>query len=90
MLSLANDLVSHAARFIASARDDAGLWTISARGRIVGALSGEAGCWRLSWFNAADPRLCSFAGAIDGDVEALSEALSARLGAPVRFEPVAG
>ena len=62
------------------------LWTVSAQGRVVGSLVCQNGSWRLSWFNGADRRLTSYAGPIDGDVEALAESLSARLGAPVRLE----
>jgi hypothetical protein len=40
----------------------------------------------LSWFNGADRRLASYGGPLGGDVEALAERLSARLGAPVRLE----
>jgi hypothetical protein len=62
------------------------LWTISARHRVVGSLVCEAGAWRLAWFAGADPRLSSYAGPVDGDVDALAALLSARLGAPVELE----
>jgi hypothetical protein len=88
MLSLANDLVARAARFIGAARPASGLWVVSARGRAVGSLSCEAGDWRLAWFDRADPRLANYAGIVDGDVDTLAEALSLRLGGPVRLEPL--
>ena len=86
MLSLATSLVARAARLIQAAQDEPSLWTISVHGRVVGSLVCEAGAWRLSWFNGADRRLTSYAGPLGGDVEALAESLSARLGAPVRLE----
>ena len=86
MLSLANQFVARATRFILAAQDEPALWTISVYGRVVGSLVCEAGVWRLSWFNGADPRLANYAGPVDGNVEALADALSARLGAPVRLE----
>ena len=43
-------------------------------------------CWRLSWFEGTDRRLVNYAGPVDGNVDALAETLSARLGAPVRLE----
>ena len=52
----------------------------------MGSLVCQNGAWRLSWFNGADRRLTSYAGPLGGDVEALAESLSARLGAPVRVE----
>lgn len=90
MLGFANELVARAARFIAAAQDDCSLWTVSVRGRAVGALVREAGQWRLNWFGTVDPRLASYGGVVDGDVDALAEALSFRLGAPVRLESLAG
>jgi hypothetical protein len=86
MLNLANQFVAQATRLIFAAQDDPALWTISAHGRVVGSLVCQAGAWRLSWFNGADRRLASYVGPLDGDVEALAETLSARLGAPVRLE----
>ena len=86
MLSLANQFVARATRFILAVQDESALWTISAYGRVVGSLVCEAGVWRLSWFNGAAPRLANYAGPVDGTVEALADALSARLGAPVRLE----
>lgn len=83
MLALANTLAAHAARMIRAARHEPGLWTISVQGRVVGSLVCEAGAWRLSWFDAADPRLAGFTGALDGDVETLAARLGARLGQPV-------
>ncbi len=88
MLSLANDLVARAARFIAATHRTTGLWVVSARGRAVGSLTCEADDWRLTWFDRADPRLANYAGAVDGDMDTLAEALSLRLGAPVRLEPL--
>ena len=66
--------------------DEPALWTISVGGRVVGSLVCEAGSWRLSWFNGADPRLAAYAGPVDGNVESLAAALGARLGLPVRLE----
>ena len=86
MLSLANQFVARATRLIFAAQDEPALWTISVHGRVVGSLVCEAGLWRLAWFDGADRRLASYAGPVDGDVEALAETLSARLGAPVRLE----
>ncbi len=86
MLSLANTLVARAARLIQAAYEEPALWAISVHGRVVGSLVCEAGAWRLSWFNGADPRLAAHAGPLDGDVDALAETLSARIGAPVRLE----
>ena len=89
MLALANHLASRAVRLLAAAHEPA-LWSITTghRGldsRVVGSLACEAGQWRLAWFAGADPRLSNYAGALDGDVEALAAALSARLGAPVEL-----
>lgn len=83
MFSLANQFVARATRLIFAANGEPALWTVSLHGRVVGSLVCHDGAWRLSWFNGADPRLASFAGQIDGDVEALAEVLSARAGAPV-------
>lgn len=83
MLSLANTLVARAARLIQAANDEPALWTISANGQIVGSVVCEAGTWRLSWFKEADPRLVSYGGVVDGDLEALATSLGARLGSPV-------
>ena len=84
MLALANHLASRAARLLSATHEPA-LWSISTRHRVVGSLVCEAGHWRLTWFAGADPRLANYAGALDGDVEALAAALSARLGAPVEL-----
>jgi hypothetical protein len=86
MLSLASTLVARAARLFQAAYEEPALWTISAHGRVVGSLVCEAGAWRISWFNGAGPRLMSYGGRVDGDVEALAIVLSERLGAPVRLE----
>ena len=86
MLSLASTLVARAARLFQAAYEEPALWTISAHGRVVGSLVCEAGAWRISWFNGADPRLVSYGGRVDGDVEALAIVLGERLGAPVRLE----
>jgi hypothetical protein len=99
MLSLANDLVARATRYVA-ARYVAGgaveqrLWTVSMRGRVIGSLVCDAGAWRLAWFEGADRRLVGYAGKVDcrldGDLEALAEALSRRAGQPVQLEQLAG
>jgi hypothetical protein len=89
MLSLANQFVARATRLIFAGHEDSALWTISVHGRVVGSLVCEAGARRLSWFDGADRRLASFAGPVDGDVEALAETLSARAGTPVRLESLA-
>jgi hypothetical protein len=86
MLSLANQLVARATRLLLAAAGEPALWTVSAHGRVVGSLVCQDGSWRLSWFDDADRRLASYAGPLGGDVEALAESLSARLGAPVRLE----
>ena len=85
MLSLANQFVARATRLFLAAGEPA-LWTVFAQGRVVGSLVCQNGAWRLSWFNGADRRLTSYGGLLDGDVEALAESLSARLGTPVRLE----
>ena len=86
MLSLANQFVARATRFIFATQDEPALWTISIHGRVIGSLVREMGLWRLSWFEGTDRRLVSYAGPVDGNVEELAEALSARLDAPVRLE----
>ncbi|MFI5002897.1 MAG: hypothetical protein ACHQK9_23675 [Reyranellales bacterium] len=86
MLAIASDLVSRAARLFFAAEDEPALWTISVDGRIVGSLVCQAGTWRLSWFDRSDRRLAGFVGPLGGDVEVLAEALSARLGTPVRLD----
>lgn len=86
MLSLASTLAARAARLFQAAYEEPALWTISANGHVVGSLVCEAGAWRISWFSGADPRLASYGGRVDGDVEALADVLSERLGAPVRLE----
>jgi hypothetical protein len=88
MSSLATELLSRAAGFLAASYAEAGLWVVSARGRIVGSLADTEEGWRLSWFEGADIRLVNYAGRIDGDIEALSQALTLRLGAPVRLDPL--
>ncbi len=88
MLSLANQFVARATRqvtdFIFSG--EPALWTVSTHGRVVGSLVCRGGSWRLAWFDDADRRLVAYAGPVDGNIEALAEALSRRLGAPVRLE----
>ena len=84
MLSLANHFVARATRLIFAG--EPALWTVSADGRVVGSLVRQDGAWRLSWFNGADRRLVAYAGPLDGNVDALAEALSNRLGAAVRLE----
>ena len=86
MLSFANQFVARATRLIFAAQDEPALWTISIHGRVMGSLVCESGLWRLSWFDGTDRRLANYAGPVDGDVDALAETLSARLGAPVRLE----
>jgi hypothetical protein len=86
MLNFANQFVARATRLIFAGPPEAALWTVSAHGRVVGSLVCQGGAWRLSWFNGADRRLAGYGGPVDGDVEALAEALSTRLGAPVRLE----
>ena len=86
MSFLATELIARAAGFLVAGHVDAGLWAVSARGRIVGSLADTDEGWRLSWFDGADARLVNYAGRIDGDVEALSQALTVRLGAPVRLD----
>lgn len=86
MFTLANQLVARATRMIFASAEDSALWTVSARGRVVGSLVCQDGAWRLAWFDGADPRLISYAGPLDGDVEALADALSRRLGAPVQLD----
>ena len=82
MLGLASRLT---ARLLGAANEPS-LWTITAGRRVVGSLVCEAGQWRLAWFAGADPRLANYAGPVDGDIEGLAAALSARLGAPVELE----
>ena len=86
MLSIASTLVARAARLILAAHDEPALWTISAHGRVVGSLICEAGAWRVSWFTDAPPRLGTYGGGMDEDVEALAIVLTERLGAPVCLE----
>ena len=88
MASLATELFVRAAGFLAAVHVEPGLWVVSARGRIVGSLAETDEGWRLSWFEGADARLVNHAGKIDGDIEALSQALTVRLGAPVRLDPL--
>jgi hypothetical protein len=83
MLAFANDLVARAARLVIG--EEPSLWTISTGRRVVGAVVRESGTWRLSWFADADTRLTSFPGPVDGDLEALAAALTARLGRPVEL-----
>jgi hypothetical protein len=86
MLSFANQFVARATRLIFAAQEEPALCTISVHGRVVGSLVCESGLWRLSWFDGTDRRLANYAGPVDGDVDALAETLSARLGTPVRLE----
>jgi hypothetical protein len=94
MLSIANDLVARTARYVVAGAGQHRLWTVSMRGRVVGSLVCEDGCWRLAWFDGADRRLASYAGPVDcpldGDLEALAAALSRRVGHPVQLEQLAG
>lgn len=86
MLDLASDIVARATRLLFPDGDEPALWTISVGGRVVGSLVCEAGNWRLSWFSGADARLSTYAGPVDGNVEALAAAMGFRLGVPVRLE----
>lgn len=86
MSFLAADLFARTVRFLAASYAEAGPWVISTRGRIVGSLVSAEGDWRLCWFEDADPRLASYGGTVDGDVEALAHVLTLRLGAPVRLD----
>ncbi len=86
MSSLATELFARAAGFLAASYVEAGFWIISARGRSVGSLASTEEGWRLSWFEGADPRLVNYTGAVDGNVESLAQALTLRLGAPVRLD----
>jgi hypothetical protein len=86
MLNLANQFVARATRLIFAAQDEPALWTISVHGRVVGSLVCEAGLRRLSWFAGTDRRLANYAGPLDGNVDALAETLSTRLGTAVRLE----
>ena len=88
MSSLAIELFSRAVGFVAAAYTEAGLWVIAARGRSMGSLANTEAGWRLTWFEGADPRLINYTGVVDGDVEALAQALTLRLGAPVRLNPL--
>jgi hypothetical protein len=71
--------------FLRFALDEPGLWTIASAGRVEGCVVREAGRWRLSWFDGADRRLASYAGPVDGDLDALAATLEARLGRPVEL-----
>jgi len=88
MSSLANQLVARATRGAMRLilADEPALWTVMVDGRVVGTLVCRDGSCRLSWFEDADPRLASFAGLLDGDVDGLADTLSARLGRPVHFD----
>ena len=86
MLSLASTLVASAARLFQAVCEEPALWTVSAPGRVVGSLVCEAGVWRLCWFDDAPPRLATYAGRVNGDVDALAMVLTERLGAPVHLE----
>ena len=64
MRSFTQDLVARTARLFATPQPE--LWTVSVAGRPIGLLACEAGGARLSWFEAADPRLRSYAGPLPG------------------------
>jgi len=83
--SLANQFVERAARYFLGSQEVPAPWTISAGGRSVGSLVCEPGDWRLARLPRADRRLLAYGGQV-GDIEALADLLSARLGAPVRLE----
>ena len=84
MRAFAQDLVARTARFLLE-QDEPELWTVTVRGRAVGLLTREHGRARLSWFDSADPRLASFAGPVDGELDALAGALGHRLGLQVEL-----
>jgi hypothetical protein len=87
MLSLANDLVARATRFILSGAPEPALWAVTVHGRVVGSLVHDlAGNRRLTWFVGADPRLAGYRGPIDNDLDALAASLTARLGTPVELQ----
>ena len=65
---------------------DAARRTVAVRGRVTGLLARDGGEWRLSWFAGSDPRLVAYAGPLDGDVEALAEALGRRIGGQVELD----
>jgi hypothetical protein len=85
MLSIAQDLVARATRFLLAGSQEPALWTISVRGRVVGSLVCEAGQRRLAWFDGADRSLVNYAGPLDGDIDDLARVLGLRLGAPVEL-----
>lgn len=89
MFAAAQDLALRAARYVALNPEASRFWTISIRHRVVGSVACEAGRWRLSWFDGADPRLVAFAGGFDGDIDALAHALGARIGKPVHIDLLA-
>lgn len=60
--------------------DDA-IMTVSHHGTVVGTLIQQRGTRRLTWLHGADPRLASYAGTLDDDVEVLADRLATRLGA---------
>ena len=62
------------------------LWTVTVGGRPVGLLTREGAESRLSWFDPADPRLRSYAGPLDSEIEAIAAALSLRLGRQVELD----
>jgi hypothetical protein len=85
------NLADHLYRFVGFILEGMGgpaFWTISSSGHVIGSLTLEAGKWRLTWFENADPRLRDYRGAVTDDVEALAETLRARFGIPVSFDPV--
>jgi hypothetical protein len=88
MLSLANQLVARATRGAARLilADEPALWTVSVDGRIVGTMVCSDGSCRLSWFEDADPRLVTFAGPVDDDIDGLAETLGMRIGRPVHID----
>jgi len=76
------------AEFIFAGLGGPTLWTISVSGYVVGSLTCEAGSSRLAWFDNADGRLRAYRGPVTDDVEALAEALSECLGAPVSLDSI--
>jgi hypothetical protein len=82
--------VDAVARYVLAGPPEPALWAIRVRGQVVGLLVSEQGGRRLSWFADADQRLASYAGPLDGDIEALAAALGARLGRQVELETLPG
>lgn len=84
MRALAQEIVTRTARLFAGPQPE--LWTVTVGGRPVGLLTREGAEQRLSWFEQADPRLRSYAGPLDSEIEAIAAALSLRLGRQVELD----